>query len=116
MLSKQTSFNLKNYNGLFKEGHANDRAHGEVAMFNHETITYQNLIPNIPLQSISAKINIGRDVTIVSNYNSRSRAVNENLFSTLFQQIPKPVRLTGYFNNYHQIWESPGMIIWDDRS
>ena len=27
MLSKQTNFNLKNYNGLFKEEHTNIRAH-----------------------------------------------------------------------------------------
>ena len=40
MLSKQTIFNLKNYNGLFKEGHTNIRAHREVAILIRETIPY----------------------------------------------------------------------------
>ena len=69
MLSKQTNFNLKNYNGLFKEGHTNIRAHGGVANFIHETISYQKVTLNTPLQAIAARIIIGRDVTIVSIYN-----------------------------------------------
>ena len=40
---KETKFNLKNYNGLFKEGHTNYQAHGEVAIFIHEIISYQKL-------------------------------------------------------------------------
>ena len=44
MLLKQTNFNLKNYNGLFKEEHPNHRAHGGVAIFIRETIPYQNLL------------------------------------------------------------------------
>ena len=56
MLSKQTKLNLKNYNGLFKEGHMNDRAHGGVAIFIHEIIPFQKLILNTPLQAIAARI------------------------------------------------------------
>ena len=40
---------------------------------------------------------------IVSIYNSRSHDISENLLSTLFQQLPKPVILTGDFNIYNQI-------------
>ena len=94
MLSKQTIFNSKNYNESFKEGYINYRAHGGVEIFIDETIPYQKLKLNTPLQAITARINIGRDVTIVSIYNSRSHAISENLLSTLFQQIPKPVILT----------------------
>ena len=68
MLSKQTKFNLENYNGLFKEGHTSNRAHGGVAISIHETIPYQKLILNTPLQLVTAKINIGGDVTMVSIY------------------------------------------------
>ena len=50
---------------------------------------------------------IGRDVTIVSFYNSRSNTISEYLISTLFQQLPKPLILTGDFNSFHQIWRSP---------
>ena len=82
MLSKQKNFNLKNYNGLFKEAHTNHRAYGGVAIFIHSTIPYQKLILNTPLQAIAARINMGRDVTI-----------NENLLTTLFHLIPKPVIL-----------------------
>ena len=72
MLSKQANFNLKNYNGLFKEGHTNYRAHEGVAVFIHETVPYQKLILNTPLQAKAGRNNIRRDVTIVSIYNSRS--------------------------------------------
>ena len=70
MRSKQKNFNLKNYNGLFEEGHTNHQAHEGVAIFMHYTIPYQKLILNTLLQTIAAKINIGRDVTIISIYNS----------------------------------------------
>ena len=79
MLSKQTNFNVKNYNGIFKEGHTNYRAHGGVATF-----IYEKLLLNIPLQAIAARINMGRDVIIVSIYNLLSHAISENLLSSLF--------------------------------
>ena len=50
---------------------------------------------------------MGRDVIIVSIYNSRDEDIGENLLSTLVQQLPKPVILTGDFNRYNQIWGSP---------
>ena len=87
MLSKQTKFNLNNYNGLFKEGHTNHRAHGGIAIFIHYTIPYQKLILNTPLQAIAARIDIRRVVTIVSIYNTRNYDISENLLSTLFQQL-----------------------------
>ena len=86
MLTKQTNFNLKNYNELFNKGHTNYRAHGGVAIFLHENVPYQKLILSISLQAVAARINMGRDVTLVSVYNSRSYTINENLLSTLFQQ------------------------------
>ena len=88
MLSKQTIFNLKDYNGLIQEGHTDCPAHEGVAIFIHETIPYQKLILNTPLQAIAARIKIERDVTIVSIYNSRVHAISEYLLSTLFQQLP----------------------------
>ena len=110
MLSKQTNFNIKNYNGLYKEGHINRRAHGGVAIFIHDNIPFKEITINTPLQAIAARINIGIDVTIVSIYNSRSHEISENLLSTLFHQLPKPVILTRDFNSYNQIWGSPEMM------
>ena len=52
-------------------------------------------------------MNIGREGIIVSFSNSLSLDISENLLSTLFQQLPKPVILTGDFNIYHQIWGNP---------
>ena len=62
---------------------------------------------NTPLQAIAARINIGIDVTMVSINNSRSHEIDQNLLSTLFHQLPKPVILTEDFNSYNQIWGSP---------
>ena len=100
-------FNLKNYNGSFKEGHTNHQAHDGVTTFIHYTIPYQKLILNTSLQAIAFRNNIGRDVTIVYIYNSQSHNVSEDLLSTLFQQLSKPVMLTRDFNSCHQIWGNP---------
>ena len=89
MLSKQTNFNLKNFNGLYKEGQTHYRAYGGVAIFIYEAIPYQKLILNSHLQAIAARINIGRHLTIVAIYNSRTNDVSENLLSALHQQQPK---------------------------
>ena len=106
LLSKQTNFKLKNYKGLLKEGHTYIRASGGVAYFINEIIPYQKVTLNTRLQAIAARINIGRDVAIFSIYNSRSHDIRENLLSILFQQLSRPVILTGYLNNYNQIWGS----------
>ena len=57
---------MKNYNGLFKEGHINRRAHGGVVVFIHDNIPFNKIARKTPLQAIAARINIGIDVTIVS--------------------------------------------------
>ena len=41
-------------------------------------------------------------MTIVSIYNSRRHEISKNLLSTLFQQLPEPVILTGDFTSYNQ--------------
>ena len=81
ILSNRTIFNLKDYNGLFI-GYINYRAHGGAAIFIHIIIPYEKLILNTPLQAITARLNIERDVSIVFIYNSRSYDISENL-STL---------------------------------
>ena len=43
MLSKQTNFNIKNYNELFKEGHINRRPHGGVEIFVHSNIPFKEI-------------------------------------------------------------------------
>ena len=48
MLSKQTNFSIKNYNGLFKEEHISCRAHGGVAFFIHSNIPFKEIIINNP--------------------------------------------------------------------
>ena len=101
MLTKQANFNLKNYNELLEE-HTNYRAHRAVAMIIHETIPYPKIIFYTSIPSVAAEINIGRNVTIVSTFNSRSHAIMKTSY-----QLPIPVILTKDFNSYHQIWESP---------
>ena len=106
-LKNQTKFNFKYYSGLFKEGQTNCRAYGGVANFIHKTITYQKITLEAPPQTLAARNNLGTDVTIVSIYNTLSHDESEKLLSTLFQQLPEPVVLTGDFNSYHQIWRNP---------
>ena len=107
LLPKQRNFDLMNYNGLCNPRHTNYRAREGVAIFIQETILYQKFIRNTTLQAMSAKINIRRDMTIISVYNSRKHDIRENLISALFQYLPKPVLLTGVFNSYHQLEGNP---------
>ena len=65
-LSKQTDFNIKNYNGLFKEGRINRRARGGVAIFILDNIPFKEIATYTPLQELAARSNIGIDVTVVS--------------------------------------------------
>ena len=92
---------------LFKEDYTNHLAHGGVAIINHKTIPYQKWIFKTHLQAIAANINIGRDVAIVSIYNSRSHDISEKLLSAFFQQLPKRIILTWNLNSYHHIWRNP---------
>ena len=41
MLQKRTNFNIKNYNGLLKEGYINRLADGGVAIFIHGNIPFK---------------------------------------------------------------------------
>ena len=41
MLSKQTAFNIKKYNGLFKEGHINHGAHRGITIFINDNIPFK---------------------------------------------------------------------------
>ena len=63
-------------------------------------ILYQKLMLNTPLQTTAARINIKRDVTTFSIHNTRSRSMSENFLTTLLQQLPNSVILTGNFNGY----------------
>lgn len=104
MLRKDTNFSLKHYNGIFKEGHTNRRAHGGVALFIHESIPYQDIKLNTPLQAVAVRANLGREITVVSVYNSRSHELSEELMTNLYRQLPKPIIITGDFNSYHEMW------------
>ena len=66
MLSNQTKFTLKYYNGLFKDRHTKYRAHGGVAIFSYEIIPYHTIALKTPLQTPAARIDIGKNETIVS--------------------------------------------------
>ena len=104
MLRKDTNFSLKHYNWIFKEGHTNRRAHGGVALFIHESIPYQDIKLNTPLQAVAVRANLGREITVVSVYNSRSHELSEELMTNLYRQLPKPIIITGDFNSYHEMW------------
>ena len=106
MLSKDSTFRIKHYTMLHKEGHRQHRWHGGTAIFIHETIPFKEIPINTPLQAVAAQINVGVLFTIVSIYNSRSHQLNEELLTNLTRQLPSPVIITGDFNGYHPLWGS----------
>ena len=100
ILPTQKNFITKYFKLLYKARHTNYGTHGRAEIFIHGTIPHQKLTHKTPLTAIAARIDIGRDVTIVSFYNSRSHVISEKLLPTFFQQLPKPVKLRGVFNSY----------------
>ena len=51
---------------------------------------------------VAAKMNLGIEVTVISIQNSRSHELPEYILRDLFQQIPKPLILTGDFSSYYE--------------
>ena len=47
---------------------------------------------------------MGIEVTVFTIYYSISHVIEQQILTNLFQQITKPVFLTGDFNSYHEYW------------
>ena len=75
--------------------------HGRVAIFIYKAIPTKTVI-KIPLQAVASTVNMGRKVAVVTTHNFSGHHINKQILIDLFQQVPKPVTLTGDFNSYHE--------------
>lgn len=106
MLGPSHEFKLPNYNCTKKSGHFNRRHHGGVAIYSHDTLPFQEVELNTPLQATAIRTLLHRTITICCIYNSRNHALTEELLQQLLRQLTPPVILLGDFNSYSRMWGS----------
>ena len=47
---------------------------------------------------------MGIEATVATLYNSKSHEIYEQFLTDIFQQLTKPIFLTGDFNSSHEYW------------
>ena len=89
------------YNGICKQGHFNQRFHGGVAMYIHNSIPYREIHIKANLQIIAAEMNISRHKTItcVLAYIPGCTNLNEELWRIL-RELRKPIIIINQSINF----------------
>jgi len=105
-LWNNSKFGIPHYNEIRRDGHYNVTPHGGVAIYVHESIPYDEITLNTPIQAIAIRANIGRLCTICNLYSSRNHQLNPDLLQQLYVQLPPPVVILGDFNGHNQLWGS----------
>jgi ribonuclease HI len=104
-LWKSNNFTIPNYNCIRRDGHLNRTPHGGVALLIHDTIPYNEIQINSPIQAIACRTTFGTTtLTICSLYSSRNHHISVDTLNDLMQQLPSPVLILGDFNAHNLIW------------
>ena len=74
-------------------------AHGRVAMVIHNSISYDNIDLQTPIQAVAIRARLHTTVTICNMYVSRAQALNYQLIDDVYKQLPQPAILID-FNAY----------------
>ena len=99
-------FNIPGFTTERTDGHFQRTPHGGVALLVHNSIPYQRINIDSPIQAVAVRFKLSSLITVCNIYNSRSHALNKDLLTNLFQQLPQPVLLLGDFNAYNTMWGS----------
>ena len=98
--------NFKNYNGLCKQGHFNQRYQGGVALYIHSSCPYSPLQLNSTLQVIAARVRLGnKTITVASIYIPPRSQITSGDLQNLINQLPRPYLLIGDYNAHHPSWD-----------
>ena len=93
---------IAGYSGICKQGHFNQRFHGRVAMYIHNSMPYQEIHIKTNLQIIAAHASISQynTITCVSAYIPGSTNFNDEL-GRILHDLPKPIIIMGDLNAHH---------------
>ena len=64
MLANECKIKLKGYQGIVKQGRFNQRQHGGVALYIHESCPHKEIAIQSEYQVVAARVTIGRRTTI----------------------------------------------------
>lgn len=98
--------NIKGYNALCKQGHYNQRFHGGVALYIHNSVPFNKIDIQSETQIIAAQVSLSahKMVTIASVYiPPRANEDFEDLLACI-TALPKPFVIMGDFNAHHIDW------------
>ena len=98
------NFSILHFTIIRKDCHFNRTPHVRVALFIHESIPYEIIELNTPIQAIAARVRLHKTITICSNYASDNHVINGNLLN-IYQQLPQPSIIVREFNAYNILWE-----------
>lgn len=107
-LGNDFSIKLPGYSNFCRQGHYNQRFHGGVAIYIHNSCPHDKLEINSEHQIIAATVqfNHHKPITIASIYiPGRERATYQSI-SEIVRQLPKPFLLLGDMNGHHATWGS----------
>ena len=104
---------LAEYSSISKTGHFNQRYHGGVALYIHNTLPYERLEINSSLQVVAARVQTGhqRLVNFASLYMPPSANVTIRQVQDAIDQIINPIVLMGDFNAHNVSWGKSNRLV-----
>ena len=97
---------IKGYAGICKQGHFNQRFHGGVALYIHNSCHYREITITTNYQIVAAQINIAprKTITVASVYIPGRVEIREEEIRKIIEELPKPVIIAGDFNAHNKDW------------
>jgi ribonuclease HI len=105
-LSNDCMINLPGYSSYFKQGHFNQRYHGGVALFVHNSCPHEPVTINSRYQAVAARIKFEgiATVTVASIYIPGREPLHMVDLKALTRQCTQPCVLLGDFNAHSTQW------------
>ena len=96
---------IAGYNGIRKQGHFNERFHGGVAMYIHNSMPYWEIHIKTNHQIIAAQVNVSQYeiITCVSAYIPGSTNFNDEL-GRILHELPQLIIIICDLNAHHTNW------------
>ena len=81
------------YNGICKQGHFNQRVHGGVAMYIHNSMPYREIHIKTNLKIIAAQVNVSqyKTITCVSAYIPGCANFNDEELGRIIHELPQKI-------------------------
>ena len=107
-LGNEFMVKLPGFAGFCKQGHYNNRFHGGVAIYIHNSCPYQKIEIQSEHQIVAASIQLDHHepISIASIYIPGREKMTRQSLKNILEQLPKPFLLLGDLNGHHAMWGS----------